>query len=271
MLVWISTGDELQHLRAGHQALLGRLLAEDGDPRLQVRWLDVGDQTPAETTAQPRLQVLQELRRPVGGHHDLLLGVVQGVEGVEELLLGLLLALQELDVVNQQDVHVAVALPKLRALVLTDGVDEVVGQFFGGDVADPDGVEVAAYVVAQGVQQVRLAQPGVAVDGERVVGLTGAFRHGDRGGMSKPVGAADDEGLEGVLRVQPGVRGAPGAEVGAVIEGTPSQRWATVDHWVGIRGRGEVDVQTTAASRSAIVGRVPLLGRRHPDPKPRRR
>ena len=37
--------------------------------------------------------------------HDLLVGVVQGVEGVEELLLRLLLALQELDVVDQQDVH----------------------------------------------------------------------------------------------------------------------------------------------------------------------
>ena len=49
------------------------------------------------------------LGRPVGGDHDLLVGVVQRVEGVEELLLGLLLALQELDVVDQQDVDVAVA------------------------------------------------------------------------------------------------------------------------------------------------------------------
>ena len=49
------------------------------------------------------------LGAPVGGEHDLLVGVVQRVEGVEELLLGLGLALQELDVVDQQHVDVAVA------------------------------------------------------------------------------------------------------------------------------------------------------------------
>ena len=49
------------------------------------------------------------LRRPVAGDDDLLVGVVQRVEGVEELLLRLLLVLQELDVVDEQDVDVAVA------------------------------------------------------------------------------------------------------------------------------------------------------------------
>ena len=47
--------------------------------------------------------------RPVGGDDDLLGGVVERVEGVEELLLRLLLVLQELDVVDQQHVDVAVA------------------------------------------------------------------------------------------------------------------------------------------------------------------
>ena len=198
-------GDELQHLRSGHQPLLRGLLPQDRDPGLQVRRLYVGDQPPAEPAAQPRFQVLQQLRRAIGGHHDLLLRVVQRVEGVEELFLGLFLALQELDVVDQQHVDVAIAPPELGTLVLADRVDEVVGQFLGGDVADPNPVEVVADVVAEGVQQVGLAQAGLAVDGQRVVRLARILGHRDRGGVGEPVRAADDEGLEGVLGVEPGV------------------------------------------------------------------
>jgi hypothetical protein len=64
---------------------------------------------PLERGAQPVLQGRQLLGRPVGADHDLLAGVVEGVEGVEELLLRPLLVLEELDVVDEQDVDVAVA------------------------------------------------------------------------------------------------------------------------------------------------------------------
>ena len=54
----------------------------------------------------------------VRGQHDLLVGLVQGVEGVEELLLEPLLVLHELDVVDQQHVAVPVAALELgRVLV----------------------------------------------------------------------------------------------------------------------------------------------------------
>ena len=46
----------------------------------------------------------------VGGEHELAAALVERVEGVEELLLGARLALEELDVVDEQDVGVAVAL-----------------------------------------------------------------------------------------------------------------------------------------------------------------
>ena len=97
-------GDELQHLRRRVEPLLGGLLAQDRDPGLQLGRLDVGDQAPLEPVAQPVLQGDQLLGRAVAGDDDLLVGVVQRVEGVEELLLRLLLVLQELDVVDEQDV-----------------------------------------------------------------------------------------------------------------------------------------------------------------------
>ena len=58
----------------------------------------------------------ERLGRAVAGEHDLLAGGVQRVEGVDELLLGALLALEHLDVVDQQRVELAVArLERLRA------------------------------------------------------------------------------------------------------------------------------------------------------------
>ena len=72
-----------------------------------------------EALSQPVLERLQVVRGPVGGQHDLAALVVEGVEGVEELFLGAGLALQELDVVEQQ--HVDVAEAGLEALGLAGG------------------------------------------------------------------------------------------------------------------------------------------------------
>ena len=88
-----------------------RLLAQDRDASLELGRLDVGDQAPLEPVTEPVLQRDQLLGGAVAGDHDLRVGVVQGVEGVEELLLGLFLVLQELDVVDEE--HVDVAVPTL--------------------------------------------------------------------------------------------------------------------------------------------------------------
>src|SRR5699024_2054662 len=86
--------------------------------------------------------------------------------------------------------------------VVTDAVDEVVGELLGVHVPDPHARVHVAGVVANGVQQVRLAQTGLAVDEQRVVGA--GRRLGDRQGgrVGEPVGGAGHEGLEGVLRVE---------------------------------------------------------------------
>ena len=77
-------------------------------------------------------------------------------------------------------------------------------------VADPGTVEEAAHVVTDGVQEVGLAQPGVAVDEQRVVGLARRFCNGDRSGVREPVRGADDEGLEDVLGIEPRLQHAAG-------------------------------------------------------------
>ena len=74
--------------------------------------------------------------RTVAGDHDLLHGLVQRVEGVEELFLGAFLLRQELDVVDQQHVHVAELVAEAGHLVVAQRVDHLVGELLAGDVAD---------------------------------------------------------------------------------------------------------------------------------------
>ena len=119
------------------EPLGGGLLAQDRDPGLELGRLDVGDQAPLEPVAQPVFEGDQLLGRPVAGDHDLLVGVVQRVERVEELFLGLLFVLQELDVVDQQDVDVAVALAEQLAAAVADRVDEVVGELLASSRSAP--------------------------------------------------------------------------------------------------------------------------------------
>jgi hypothetical protein len=141
-------------------------------------------------------------RRHIAGDDDLLVVIVERVEGVEERLLRLCFSLEELDVVDQQDVDIAVASLERGAAVVGDRVDEVVGELFAGDVSHADAGVETERVVADRVQEVGLAQPRVAVDEERVVGLRGRFGDGDGRRVREAVGLTDDEVVEAVLRIQ---------------------------------------------------------------------
>src|SRR6266516_681202 len=105
------TGDEREHLWIGYVNAVGlHLLAQARDPGLEVGRLDVRDQAPLEPRAEPLFERRDLARRPIGGDHDLAPGLVERVEGVEELLLDPFLVLEELDVVDQEQVVGAVAL-----------------------------------------------------------------------------------------------------------------------------------------------------------------
>ena len=107
-VVRYALGDLLEHpiLDRSHIVLVGSL-AQDRDPGGEVGWLDVSHETALEALTQAVFERLQVARRPVGCQDDLASPVVEGVEGVEELLLGTGLALEELDVVDEQHVDMA--------------------------------------------------------------------------------------------------------------------------------------------------------------------
>ena len=204
MFVEMRPAMKVEELRVGDRDPVGlHLLPQDRDTRLEIGRLDVGDQAPLEPRAQPRLERRDLLRRPVGREHDLAAGLVERVEGVEELLLEALLALEELDVVDEQEVVVAVALLEALDALVAERVDEVVDERLARHVAHRHVPGVLHHVLRDRLEQVRLPEAGAAVDEERVVRLRRRLGDCERGRVREAVRRADHEEVERVLRVQP--------------------------------------------------------------------
>src|SRR4029434_3429625 len=99
---------------------------------------DVGHHAPLEPADQPGLEARDLLGWSVRGQGDLLSTFIKGVEGVEELLLGRLFALQEMDVIHQKQIDVApVALPALWHGPPSDPLDDFVDELLGAYVEHP--------------------------------------------------------------------------------------------------------------------------------------
>ena len=90
-----------------------RFLLQNRDFRLEIRRLDVRNQPPLEPRPQPLLERWNLMRRAVAADDDLFLRIVERIEGMEELRLRALLSGDELDVVDEQHVDGAIALPEI--------------------------------------------------------------------------------------------------------------------------------------------------------------
>ena len=166
------------------------------------RRLELDDEACSEALDQALLDPRDVLRAAVRGHRELAPRVEQRVEGVEELLTRLLAAGEELDVVDQQHVRLAEALLEATRAPFAHRVDELARELLDRGVANREARAEALDVVAHGVQQMRLAQAGRAVQEERVVRVARQLGDGERRRMGEVVLLADHELLEGVLRVQ---------------------------------------------------------------------
>ncbi len=152
------------------------------------------------------------------------MGVVEGVEGVEELFLGGFLPGDELDVVHQQQVRHPVFGPEVLGAAGADGRDQLVGELLAGHVHDDEVGVGPLDLDLDGGEQVGLAQARPAVDEQGIVSPRGVGRHrlGRREG--ELVGRALDKVLEGKFII---ALGAGGVQV--VLLGQ--------DHFMG-RGAG---------------------------------
>ena len=76
------------------------------------------------------------MRRPVGGQNDLLVALIEIVEGMEEFLLRGVLAGDELDIVDEKQVRAAVFEAEFVVFAFAQSVDELVGELVALDIDD---------------------------------------------------------------------------------------------------------------------------------------
>ena len=158
-------GEELEHRLRDLDLLRDqrRLGPQDLEPQLVGGGVNVDDQPPAQARADPLLEAGQLARATVRRDHDLPATVDQGVEGVKELLLGGLLAADELDVVDHQDVGRAEQLLEAHGVLEAQRLDELIHELLGGQVDHAAHGVLPADLPGDGVHQVGLAEADAAM------------------------------------------------------------------------------------------------------------
>src|SRR5437764_11198340 len=127
---------------------------------------------------------------------------MQRVESVEELFLHPLFISQELNIVNQQNVNIAELGPERDPPGITQRINQFIGEFFTGNVADGSLRLAALDFVANGLHQVGLPHSHTAIEKQRIVSLGRPFSHRLRGGMGKLIAGANDKRLKSVFRIE---------------------------------------------------------------------
>ena len=163
-------GEEVDDFVADFEVAFFSLLLENGFARLDVGRLDVHGEAPGETAHEAVGKVLDFDSRGIGGEHNLLAGLVQRVEDKEEFVLRFVLAGPVLDVVDEQNIHlVTVEVAHFGHAVFLEALHVLLREVLAGEVAHALVRIVLEDVVADGLQQVRLAEAGRTVDEQRVV------------------------------------------------------------------------------------------------------
>src|SRR5215211_4377443 len=204
-------GDLVDHIRWHVDAIKSSSSDENRPAHLHRRCLQLDHEPGAEALSQARLELGQFLGTAIGAHHELTAGVEQHVEGVEELLARLCPPREELDVVYQHHVGPPKALLEASRSLAAYCFDELARELLDRGVAHLEPYSVSADVVADGMQQVRLANARRPMEEQRVVGLRRQLGHRQRSGVSEPVSLPDHKLVEGVLGVQPPTRRPAGS------------------------------------------------------------
>ena len=123
-----SLRDELERLLgdAGRQA--GRLAGDDGPSRLQIGRLHAANDPGDETRHQLFAQFRQEPRMPVRAQDDLALVRFELLDRMEKFLLNDSLAVEEIDVVDDEHVNAAEPLAKAGKGPIPQCLREMVGE-----------------------------------------------------------------------------------------------------------------------------------------------
>ena len=124
---------------------------------------------------------------------------------MEKFFLRVVLADQELQVIDHQHIDAAKLFLELHRRLAADCGDEAIHEFFGRHVSDRDRLRavLAPQFPGDGMHQVGLAQADAAVQEQRIeADARRLFGDAARAGIGKLIGLADDEVIEREPRIE---------------------------------------------------------------------
>ena len=167
---------------------------DNGDLGFQAGGLDICHKPPLKSATQSVDKPGDFVGVAVGGDDDLFFGLVELVESMEKLFLGLFLSAQKLYIVDQQKIAFTEMIPEAIHGLGAQVGGEFIHELLKRRVDDVFALE--DLLVADGLEEVRFAQPNTTIEEERVVEFARFFRDAFGRGVCELVGAADDETFE---------------------------------------------------------------------------
>ena len=128
--------------------------------------------------------------------------LVEVIEGMEKFLLRRFLAGDKLDIVDEEQVGIAVFIAELIVPALLQGGNQLVCKLIALDIDDIIAGVVLMHDAGDGVKQVRFAKAGRAVNKKGIIRFRRVIGDGNGGGVREAVRGADDKVVEGELRVK---------------------------------------------------------------------
>jgi hypothetical protein len=133
---------------------------------------------------------------------------------MKKLLLGSLLAGEELDIVNKKNIYFPVAIAKIFRGLIANGINPMIDKSFRGDIRDFNFLPFSSKKMADGLHKMGLAQAYPPVDEERIISLSRRLGYSQGGRVGDIVTLPHDKIVKGVFSIEvysPGRR-VPGPE-----------------------------------------------------------
>jgi hypothetical protein len=133
------------------------------------------------------------------------------VECMEKFFLRAIAAGEKVDVVDHEQIDMAIAMAELVHVAGLNRRDELVDEAVATEIENPGIGKFLEHLLAGSLKEMRFAQAYAAVDEERIISRARLFADSDACGMRQSVAGTGDEIFEDVIGVE-GQRGIPFVE-----------------------------------------------------------
>ena len=131
--------------------------------------------------------------RTIAREYDLFVTIEKCIESVKKFLLRSLFSAEKLDIINQKQVGLAVALTEFHQGIVLNSVDKFVDEQLARQIHHLRRFLFHPDILADGLHQVRLAQTNAAINKERIVSTRGRLGHRQTRGVRDLIVRADHE------------------------------------------------------------------------------